>query len=201
MLKTASEMPHSTRGKPVAMRQLLLLRHAKSSWDDDALEDQARPLNPRGRLAVAALREAMRNLGLLPDLVLVSPATRTRQTLAALEPWDETPLIDEMEVLYLAEAPRLLAILRAVPETTRSVMLVGHNPGLQELTLRLIGAGAVSPADANVRRLAASFPTAGLVEFAFPEPWSSLGNSDTRLQRFLDPRELPGAEASQAGLD
>lgn len=183
------------------MRQLLLLRHAKSSWDDDALEDQARPLNPRGRLAAAALRAAMRNLGLLPDLVLVSPAVRTRQTLAALEPWDETPLIDEMPDLYLADAPRLLEILRAVPETTRSVMLVGHNPGLQELTLRLVGAAAVLPADADMRRLATSFPTAGLVEFAFPEPWSSLGNSNTRLQRFLDPRELPGAEASSAGPD
>ena len=178
------------------MRQLLLLRHAKSSWDDGALEDRDRPLNPRGRLAVAALREAMRNLGLLPDLVLLSPAARTRQTLAALEPWDETPLVDELEALYLAEPEQLLETLRAVPETARSVMLVGHNPGLQELTLRLIGPAALRPADPDMRRLMDNLPTAGLVEFAIAGPWSALDQGGARLQRFLDPRELPAVPAA-----
>ena len=175
------------------MRQLLLLRHAKSSWDDGSLEDRERPLNQRGRAAVGALREAMANLGLTPDLVLVSPAARTRQTLAALEPWDETPLVDEVQELYLADPEQLLAILRAVPETTRSVMLVGHNPGLQELTLLLIGPEALQPANPDMRRLMDSFPTAGLVEFAIAGPWSTLGKGGARLQRFLDPRELPAA--------
>ncbi len=177
------------------MRQLLLLRHAKSSWDDGALEDRERPLNPRGRAAVGALREAMRNLGLVPDLVLVSAAVRTRQTLAALEPWDETPLVDEMDALYLADAEQLLGVLQAVPETTRSVMLLGHNPGLQDLTLLLIGPGALRPADPDMRRLMESFPTAALVEFAIAGPWSTLGKGGARLQRFLDPRELPAAPA------
>ena len=181
------------------MRQLLLLRHAKSSWDEGTLEDRQRPLNPRGRLAAGAVREAMRNLGLLPDLVLVSPATRTRQTLAALEPWDETPLVDEIDALYLADAEKLLETLRAVPETTRSVLVVGHNPGLQELTLLLIGPGALRPADRDMRRLMESFPTAGLVEFAVAGPWPALGRGGARLQRFLDPRELPAASAMPAG--
>ena len=191
---SAAAPPLCPWGEPItAMRQLLLLRHAKSSWDDGGLPDRERPLNPRGRTSVAALREAMRNLGLLPDLVLLSPAARTRQTLAALEPWEETPLVDEVEALYLAEPEQILETLRAVPETTRGVMLVGHNPGLHELTLLLIGPAALRPADSEMRRLMEGFPTAGLVEFAIAGPWSALDQGGARLQRFLDPRELPPA--------
>lgn len=184
-------------GEPITtMRQLLLLRHAKSSWDDGSLDDRERPLNGRGRATAGALRDVMGNLGLAPDLVLVSPAVRARQTLAALEPWDETPLVDEVEALYLADAEQLLTLLRAVPETTRSVMLVGHNPGLQELTLLLIGPAALQPADPDMRRLMENFPTAGLVEFAIAGPWSTLGKGGARMQRFLDPRELPAITAA-----
>src|ERR1700709_2272329 len=76
-------------GQSGAMRQLLLLRHAKSSWEEKELPDHERPLNPRGRRAAVAMREAMEGLGLAPDLVLVSTAARTRQTLEALEPWSD----------------------------------------------------------------------------------------------------------------
>jgi phosphohistidine phosphatase len=69
-----------------AMRQLLLLRHAKSSWDDASLSDHSRPLNARGRMAAAAMAEQMRELGLVPDVVLVSSSRRTLQTLEALQP-------------------------------------------------------------------------------------------------------------------
>ena len=75
------------------MRQLLLLRHAKSSWDDPGLSDHARPLNARGRRAAAAIAGAMRELRLSPDLVLVSSARRTLQTLEALTPFEDLSLI------------------------------------------------------------------------------------------------------------
>ena len=179
------------------MRQLLLLRHAKSSWDNNTLQDRDRPLNGRGRASCVTLREAMGNLGLAPDLVLVSPATRTRQTLAALEPWSETPLIDEVEALYLADSGKLLETLRAVPETARSVMLIGHNPGLQELTMLLIGPAALQPANPDMRRLMDNFPTAGLVEFAIAGPWSTLDKGGGRMQRFLEPRELPAVTPAE----
>src|SRR6516225_3794435 len=104
------------------MRQLLLLRHAKSSWDNPKLPDHARPLDPRGREAAAAMRRAMRELGLAPDVVLVSSARRTLQTLEALEPWDDTPLIEPMDALYLASGAQLLAVLHGVAETARSVL-------------------------------------------------------------------------------
>ena len=71
------------------MRQLLLLRHAKSAWDDPGLPDHSRPLNARGRAAAVAMRQTLLGLALSPDVVLVSSARRTMQTLEALEPWEE----------------------------------------------------------------------------------------------------------------
>jgi len=102
-------------GSLVFMRQLLLLRHAKSSWEDRDLPDHDRPLNARGRQSAASMREAMENLGLVPDMVLVSSALRTRQTLEAMEPWSETPLVETMQSLYLAGVPQLLKALQGVP--------------------------------------------------------------------------------------
>jgi phosphohistidine phosphatase len=173
------------------MRQLLLLRHAKSSWEDKTLPDHARPLNPRGRAAATAMRRAMEDLGLAPDLVLVSSSLRTRQTLDALEPWADTPLVEPMDVLYLADAPTLLKVLREVKETVRSVLLVGHNPGLHELAMRLVGAHAMTYAHADLRRLAEGYPSGALAEFTVPGPWHQLDDGGGRLVRFLCPRDLP----------
>lgn len=172
------------------MRQLLLLRHAKSSWDDPSLPDHDRPLSHRGRRAAAALREAMRGLGLEPDLVLVSTALRTQQTLAALQPFEETPLIEPLDALYLATPAQMLRLLNGVAQTARSVMLVGHNPGMQELAQALTGS-ATDPAAAA--RMAGKFPTGALAEFAVPGPWSGLGPGGARLVRFLCPRDLPAS--------
>lgn len=172
------------------MRQLLLLRHAKSSWDDTKQPDRERPLSERGRHAAAAIRRAMGQLGLAPDLVLVSPARRTLETLAALEPWDETPLVDPVEGLYLAEPAQLFAVLRNVPETVRSVLLIGHNPGLHDLAQALV-AGA--PLTAMAQRMAQSYPTGALAEFAIPGPWLRLEPGGGSLMRFLTPRELDQA--------
>jgi phosphohistidine phosphatase len=172
----------------VPVRQLLLLRHAKSSWDDPRLSDHVRPLNARGREAAAGMREAMLTLGLAPDVVLVSSARRTLQTLEALLPFADTPLIEPMDALYLATAPQMLAVLNGMAETVRSVLLIGHNPGLHELA-RLLAGSARDPADAA--RLADKYPTAALAEFAVPGPWRTLGPGGARLIRFLCPRDLP----------
>lgn len=174
------------------MRQLLLLRHAKSSWDDASTADRDRPLAPRGRRAAGAMRQAMQELGLTPDLVLVSPAVRTRETLDALTPWDEAPLIEVMDTLYLASAAQLLGTLRGVPETARSVLLVGHNPGLHDLAVLLLaGQGATAPRQA-VAHLKQGYPTGALAEFSIPGPWHQLDAGGGQLVRFLRPRDLPG---------
>jgi phosphohistidine phosphatase len=169
-----------------AFRQLLLMRHAKSSWDDPRLSDHARPLNPRGRAAAAAMRRMMQAAGLAPDMVLVSSARRTLQTLEALEPWDETPLVEPMDALYLADPAQMLQVLHGVAETVRSVLLLGHNPGLHDLALMLAGGGAERP------RLEQGFPSGALAEFSVPGSWAALGEGGARLVRFVTPRELAG---------
>jgi phosphohistidine phosphatase len=178
-------------GVITVLRQLLLLRHAKSSWDDPKLSDHARPLNARGRQAAVAMRAAMRELGLAPDAVLVSSARRTLQTVEALAPWDDMPLIEPMDALYLAGTSQLLEVLRGVAETARSVMVVGHNPGLHDLALSLVGPAAMSQANEMMRRLAEGFPTGALAEFAIARPWSQLREGEGRLIRFMAPRDLP----------
>ncbi len=175
------------------MRQLLLLRHAKSCWDNPGLSDHARPLAQRGLLAAAAMRRAMQDLGLQPDLVLVSSARRTLQTLEALEPWEETPLIEPMDGLYLAGAEQLLKALRGTPETVRSAMLVGHNPGLHELAVMLVGAHGMAASGESAKRLAAGYPSGALAELTVAVPWQRLGEGMGRLVRFVCPRDLPEA--------
>ena len=169
------------------MHQLLLLRHAKSSWDDPKLPDRDRPLNKRGRRSIAAMRHAMQQLGLAPDLILVSTARRTQETLATLEPWDETPLVEPLESLYLASTQQLLSVLRQTNETVRSAMLIGHNPGMHDLAMLLTGARESEQS----RRLKEQFPTGALAEFAIGGTWASLDAGGGQLVRFLTPRDLP----------
>jgi len=188
------------------LRQLLLLRHAKSLWDDPKLSDHARPLNGRGRASARAMRQAMRDLGLAPDLVLVSSARRTLQTLEALTPWDDLPLVEPMDALYLASARSMLDVLHDVAETVRSVLLIGHNPGMHELAMILVGAQAftqtalttpeLSSGGPNggvpiLERLAEGYPTCALAEFSIAGPWGQLGQGGGRIMRFLTPADLP----------
>jgi phosphohistidine phosphatase len=181
------------------MHQLLLLRHAKSSWDDAGLpDDRDRPLNKRGRRSVVAMRQAMRELGLVPDVVLVSPARRTQETLAKLEPWDDTPLIEPMEALYLASIQDLLGVLHGVNETVRSVLLIGHNPGLQELAVMLSDTHRDTGSGETAKRIVAGFPTGALAEFAVAGPWHQLDAGGGRLMRFLAPRDLRDGDVPEA---
>jgi phosphohistidine phosphatase len=179
------------------MRQLLLLRHAKSSWDDPALPDHARPLNARGRRAAAAIAQAMRELGLAPDIVLVSSARRTLQTLEALTPFEDAALIEPMDALYLAHWRRLLDAIREVPETARSLLLVGHNPGLHELALALAGAGGIIRGGPELQRLTEGYPTGALAEFTIAGPWRLLEPGGGRLVRFIQPRDLLAADSTE----
>ncbi|HEX4261460.1 MAG TPA: histidine phosphatase family protein [Acetobacteraceae bacterium] len=174
------------------MHQLLLLRHAKALRDEPRIADHARPLLPAGWRAAGAIRRAMTELRLLPDVALVSSSRRTLQTLEALEPFEETPLVEPLDSLYDATASEILDVLHRVPETARSVLVVGHNPGLHELARLLAGKAAMAaPATAELRRLARSYPTATLSEFAIPGAWGTLGHGGGRLLRFLPAADLP----------
>lgn len=169
------------------MHKLLLLRHAKSSWDDATLSDHARPLNRRGQLAAATLRTAIQAMGLQPDLVLVSSSRRTLQTLDALAPWDRPPTIRPMDALYLANAGDILDVVAGVGEEVGCLLVVGHNPGLHEAAVRL--AGPVNPLDRELAQLQSSFPTGALAVFGCRN-WSDL-ERQASLERFVVPRDLP----------
>jgi phosphohistidine phosphatase len=162
-------------------RRLYLLRHAKSSWKDPALADHDRPLAPRGRRAAKGIGRHLRDQGIEPALVLCSSATRARQTLERIDLRDARI---ESE-LYGADAGALLARLHEVPASVSSVMLIGHNPGLQELALLLARPG---PA---VRELEAKFPTAALATLAVRGPgWSTLDRGTAELIDLVRPRDL-----------
>ncbi|MGI9509773.1 MAG: SixA phosphatase family protein, partial [Geminicoccaceae bacterium] len=114
------------------MRRLLLLRHAKSSWDQRDQEDVQRPLAPRGRQAAPLIGRHLSGQGLVPDLVLCSTAERARQTLALVRAeWDradgEGAAVEMRASLYLAPPGEMLAALRRLDDATESVMIIGHN--------------------------------------------------------------------------
>jgi phosphohistidine phosphatase len=162
-------------------KHLALLRHAKSSWSDPHLDDHDRPLAPRGRRAATRVGLYMRQEGIAPDLILCSSATRARQTLDLLDLATNTEVFVEDE-LYGATATVLLARLRRVGNTTRSVLLVGHNPGIQDTAISL----ATNPED-----LTDKFPTATLAELLLPNAaWKDLRLGIARLQALVVPRNL-----------
>jgi phosphohistidine phosphatase len=166
------------------VRFVYLLRHAKSSWES-GVPDPERPLARRGRRAAKAIRRHVREQGLEPELVLCSTARRTRETLERIEPALGSPAVRIERSLYGASADELLDRLRAVPDDVGSVMLIGHNPGLQELALDL------AEPEAEVQELRAKFPTAALVTLAFPvRTWRLLEPGTAELVGFVRPRDL-----------
>lgn len=171
-------------------RQLLLLRHAKSSWDDPSLADHDRPLSKRGRKAAAAMSEAIHARGLAPDRALVSTALRACQTWEALAPWPQTPPFAFVRELYHAPPTAMLDLLRRFDDPVRSVLLVGHNPGLMELAILLIG----SDDSVAARKLVSRYPTGALALFETDSPWGELGPGSATLKDFVVPKEINPAE-------
>jgi len=168
------------------MAELLLLRHAKSDWQDRRLDDFDRPLAPRGRRAAPLMGRYLASQGLQPDLVLCSTARRAEETLdLLLTALASKPEISYLKTLYLAPPSRLLAVLRRQSPDRSRILLVAHNPGLHHLALDLAGPGSRGAA----ARLAEKFPTAALARFRVSD-WSSLGEAPARLLDFVCPRDL-----------
>jgi phosphohistidine phosphatase len=170
--------------------RLMLLRHAKSDWSRPGVADHERPLNARGRKAAPKVGVYMARHALVPDLVVDSTATRVRETLDLVLPaFKRAPKVTHDARVYEAEAGALLDVLRETPRGVKSLLLVGHNPGLAELAALLIAAGKT---DARTR-LAAKFPTAALAVIDFAgDDWSKLRPRSGRLDRFVVPRGLKG---------
>lgn len=160
-------------------KRLWLLRHAKSSWDDPALADHDRPLAPRGRKAAELIGAHLRREQIRASLVVCSSALRARETLELIRASGEIRIERE---LYAATANQLLERLHRVPDELDAVMLIGHNPGIQDLTVGLLGDAGGPPAR--------KFPTGALATLTFTVPWGALEPRRAELAAFVTPKEL-----------
>lgn len=170
------------------MKTLTILRHAKSGWDDPVLRDFDRPLNAKGQRAARLMGHALASLGLRFDHVVASSAVRVRETWQdfargygdLVDPeWDKT--------LYLASADTLMDAIHALPDTANRVLLVGHNPGLEDLVLLLTPEKGGTPRDAVEEK----FPTASVAEIDLAvERWAEVKAGGGVLVRFVRPRDL-----------
>jgi phosphohistidine phosphatase len=172
------------------MRRLMLLRHAKAAIPMG--HDLDRPLAPRGREAAPLIGAYLMSEQLFPDLVLVSPARRTRETWELVGPGlGEIEVKDEPRI-YESSADRLLSVIREVVPQVRALLMVGHNPGFGDLARRLVGFGDRYA----FTRMTQAFPTAALAVIDFDlESWADVEPRGGRLDRFVTPGSLGGADA------
>lgn len=174
------------------MLRLMLLRHAKSDWSRPGLPDRDRPLNARGREAAPMMAVHISTHGLVPQRAIVSSAMRTRETWKLMAPsFPRKPETIFEQRIYEASPHTILSVIKETPDSIKSLMIVGHNPGLHTLALALVGSG-----DGCLREdLAAKFPTGALAVIDFVTgPWSALRAGTGKLERFIKPRSLPGEE-------
>lgn len=161
-------MKHSNATLSPTQRRITLLRHAKAVPDERG-DDHARVLAPQGREAAVALGDWLRANALMPELVLCSTATRTRETLGALHEILPTEL---HKSLYLASAGDMLALLNKADDAVKHIMLIGHNPGMHALAATL-GGQFVREADSDA--MVHRFPTCGMVSMTVDAPhWSDV---------------------------
>jgi phosphohistidine phosphatase len=166
-------------------RELLVLRHAKSAWDTDARTDFDRPLAKRGRKDAPRMGSWIRENSLVPDHVVSSPARRAEETvrLALAELGVDEADVAWEDGIYENDASILLDVLAACPDDRRRVLLVGHNPALEDLVDHLAGGVDVPPGQKP-------FPTAALAHLAMPDDWSELPRGCAELRSLIRPRTL-----------
>lgn len=174
------------------MKRLTLLRHAKSGWDDPVARDFDRPLNGRGRRGARLMGMHMRDLGLRYDLVIASPAVRVVETLDGLwEGYGRSIHAELDKRIYLASAATLLDVIQEAPDSADTILLSGHNPGMEDLVLMLVP----DRIDDEARdRVEEKFPTAALAEITFDvDHWAEVKAGGGQLTRFIRPRDLDPA--------
>jgi phosphohistidine phosphatase len=174
----------TTAGSPT--RELLVLRHAKSAWDTGAPSDYERPLAPRGEGDCPRIGAWIADHELVPDLIWSSPARRARQTIesvCAAMGFDRDEVRFEQR-LYLAGLGALLDVLASTETTFRRVMVVGHNPGLEDLVFYLARSDVDVPPNGKI------MPTAALAHFRLPEDWNNLANGCGELETLVRPKAL-----------
>ncbi|VAW49489.1 Phosphohistidine phosphatase SixA [hydrothermal vent metagenome] len=173
---------------PTKLRELILLRHAKSEWKQADLADIDRPLSDRGKKNATKMGRWLKEQALIPDLILVSPAQRAQQTLRRIFSEFSANVVT-VDALYLADLPSLLNTLRETPQA-ECVMIIGHNPGLEELFEFLNHETNPNPSNNANTEQVTLFPTCALAHFVLPQTWSSLEKGDGKLLQFIRPKEI-----------
>lgn len=165
-------------------RELLILRHAKSDWGADASSDFERPLAKRGKKDAPRVGEWLYREGLVPDLVISSPAQRAKQTAEKVcKTMDyKKKKIKWEKAIYEAGVTDLLRVLTSCPADAGTILLVGHNPGLEDLVLYLVGDEAEEPADGKL------LPTATVARLEMPDKWDTLESGCAQLIAITRPR-------------
>ena len=174
------------------MKNLILVRHAKSSWGEPSLDDHARPLNARGARVAPLMGEALATRAARPDLVLSSTALRARTTAGIIAPalgYADADIIGEGQI-YQASTPRLLQVLRDIDESQGSVMLFGHVPGVHDLSNALCPGASIG-----------HFPTCAIAMIQLEiEHWGAIDAGCGKLVDFLIPKQiLPDIEIANLG--
>lgn len=170
------------------MRRLILFRHAKAEARASGEGDLERPLAQRGRVEAGWMGGVARDQGLIPDLALVSPSLRTRETWLLASEAFPTARMEIRDGLYDATPEEIMAEVETVAGAAEAVMVVGHNPGLQELAMGLLADGGGPAAD--VERVSAAFPTATVAALRID------GQGEVSLEALLLPRDLAGRPGS-----
>ncbi|MER7838020.1 histidine phosphatase family protein [Streptomyces sp. NPDC096040] len=167
------------------LRRLVVLRHAKSAWPE-GVPDHLRPLAARGRRDAPAAGRALAESDCLPDLAVCSTAVRARQTWdLASGQWGTPPPVRHDRRVYAADVPDLLKVVREVPAEVETLLLVGHNPGLEELVLELAGDGL----DDTLEQVRKKFPTSAIAVLAWHGAgWAALGPGTALLTEVRVPR-------------
>ena len=170
------------------MKLLTILRHAKSSWDDPRLEDFNRPLNDRGWKAARRIGRELESRGIRFDLVIASPAARVRETIDGLK--EKLKLNAEIRFeqrMYMATETMLLHIVQEIPEEAQAPLLVGHNPGFQQLVADL----TLPDSEGLRERAMHKFPTAALARIELPvRSWAKVEAGSGELAELIVPRDL-----------
>ncbi|HEY4124437.1 MAG TPA: histidine phosphatase family protein [Rhizomicrobium sp.] len=172
------------------MRRLLLLRHAKAVQDSGE-GDFARALTERGRGDAARMGHALDTRGYVPDFVLCSSAARTTQTWETLSAeLAKTPIVEFTKALYLASPKNILAQIHLTPDGVQTLMVLGHNPGIEECALRLARKPVSKAESHKLEDMRGKFPTCALAVLDFEvESWSDAGSGGILLE-FIRPRDL-----------
>ncbi len=174
------------------MKKLILFRHAKSDWHDPVPRDFDRPLNGKGRRAARAIGQHARAIGIIFDRVVASPAVRVTETLDEFAAgYGKMPDAGFDRRIYLASAQTLLEVVQDADDQAGSVLLVGHNPGLEDLVFLLVPEGGDDDAREQVEE---KYPTASIAEITLAvDHWADAESGSGTLDRFTRPRDLDPA--------